>query len=215
MRRVLFLVLATACGNDATTTAPDDAAADGSKQKKDAAPDGNVSWPEAGPDGAIVWPDGPCPATAPSVNGACTSTGLLCEYGSAFWPGCDSLFVCDASGVWKTDTVACPTTTANASCPADFVSAHKGTCTPQQSYCEYPEGRCECVKTCGGPPDPNPIPGWACDAPDKSCAAARPRFGTACASEGQACRYEICCSGADMVCANGLWRGTMPVGGCP
>ncbi len=207
-----FLLLAlSACGgvvvDSSSDGGPDATPKDGALTDGTALTDGSSS------DGGTTVTVG-CPADAPAPGTACAPPGALCEYGTAFWTQCDDVFKCNP----KTDTwFARPKDTSlcaadSQSCPATFKEA-KGTCTPFMD-CDYPEGYCECVVTCGGPPG-GPQDYFACAHPYQGCPYPRPRLGTACSNEGQQCNYQVCCTGTNMTCKGGTWQGLILDQPCP
>jgi hypothetical protein len=79
------------------------------------------------------------------------------------------------------------------------------TCSPNDAYCDYPEGRCSCTNDLGLP---TPTPTWACQDPsDPSCPLPRPHLGTACMQEGLSCDYGSCTvlGGSAQQCTGGVW----------
>jgi hypothetical protein len=99
-------------------------------------------------------------------------------------------------------------------CPATFASVPRGTpCTPNNGYCDYPEGRCACAILFAGPPQPSNQPQWACQDPAQGCPTPRPRLGTPCVSSPSTCDYGTCTvpGGYAEGCTNGIWA-TVPWG---
>jgi hypothetical protein len=168
-----------------------------------------------------------CPAAPPAAGTGCpvTQTPLACEYGASFYPECDRLLDCDTSAQsWKLrfDGMTCPFGAPSPTCPTSFgVISPGGSCTLDQSNCDYPEAHCECITGCGGPPPPpdsgTPSAHWVCDAPGAGCPTSRPRFGVPCnvTTPAGGCVYQICCERAAMSCQGGFWGGDIQVGGCP
>lgn len=176
-----------------------------------------------------------CPATEP-VNGAgCSIADLTCEYGGV-GPHlrCSTVFSCIAIGneaaKWNArmpppDCVGSQADNAPA-CPASFGALPNGSACPSNTgwACVYPEGLCEC-SPCGSPDGGGSANLWSCKhwpvAPPP-CPSPRPRIGSACGMEEQACYYGSWCSsvGFDqpaMSCRKGVWHDEpLPLGPpCP
>jgi hypothetical protein len=159
-----------------------------------------------------------CPSSAPDGGQACTSQ-VSCEYGTSNDPLCNTLYGCNGQ-VWSelySGLVCDYTGTNDPSCPATYAQA-TGVCVNSNIVCEYPEGRCECVAGCGGPPPP-PDAGdhWICTKASTGCPDPRgaAKIGAVCNTPGQQCTYGACCSGATQTCTGGIWTGNIMAGGCP
>jgi hypothetical protein len=146
---------------------------------------------------------------------------LNCEYGASNDPLCNTTYECNGT-TWNKgyDGSQCGFTGTNPpGCPATYAeAAQHGTCA-SNLLCEYPEGRCECVLGCGGPPPP-PDAGmaWICTQTSAGCPSPRgdAKLGAACTTPGLSCSYGACCSGANQTCSDaGYWQGFILVGGCP
>lgn len=186
-------------GDDASTDATNHGdSGDGSLSLADTGGGGDVVSVDASPP-----PNGPCPTSAPSPGGSCSGlgSGLECEYGSSWYLGCDTVYVCTNLGTWTTQTKGyCPPDAST--CPAVDASA---TCISAGQPCDYADRHCACETQCGGPCCGSLM--WACYVPaNKGCPYPRPDVGTACPSEGQSCSYGDCCSGTHLLCTGGLWR---------
>ena len=156
-------------------------------------------------------PVGPCPSSPPANGDACSSSGLVCEYGSSWDPQCNAVFTCNGDGTWHEQLPGvCPTSTG---CPTTIPTS--GTmCPAMNEECDYLTGTCFCVLGCGGPPPPPDLPHhWSCDVMKAGCPWPRPDIGNTCATEGQECDYVTCCAGIILTCGGGLWRPTYPF--CP
>lgn len=164
---------------------------------------------EAGLDVDSSPPSGTCPSSAPTEGSSCNGgDGLTCEYGSHWELACNVRFTCEGDHTWHaSQSIAC-----NWTCPSSFPT--DAGCSAYES-CDYPEGHCDCVTSCGGPPPPDEVWRWSCKAVPTNCPWPRPDLGTACATEGQYCGYDVgCCGGTELTCLGGLWRGS-PAPVCP
>jgi hypothetical protein len=233
----LAVMLACGCGGITTAGAGDAAvdssvgadtslAADATSTFDGGAPDSGGSLDSGTLDGTTLKDGGislRCPLAPPAQGTACLSVqaGVGCEYGASFYADCDVVMDCDATTLtWTTRyNGQCPWGAPSSTCPAAFSSiTPDGTCTLDQTNCDYAEGHCECISGCGGPPPP-PDAGfgtrWRCDQPAAGCPAARPRLGADCTTEGLQCSYGICCISTDLTCHNGYWSGVYQGAGCP
>jgi hypothetical protein len=103
--------------------------------------------------------------------------------------------------------VACDPS-APITCPGTFASVPRGmTCSPNNSYCDYPQGRCTCTDNQGLP---QPTPTWVCQDPAAGCPVPRAHLGTPCTQEGLDCDYGTCgvLGGSAQTCSNGIWVAT-------
>lgn len=163
------------------------------------------SWGQ--PDSAAPWSPF-CPDSAPSAGSTCSSEGVYCEYGEAWWDvSCDDVLRC-IGGSWQTAAVSeqtCfPAPGPNApSCPSSPLTIPAGAaCAAPGTACYYGQGA---VCTCSIPAGldaPDAGPSWACG-PDPGCPSSRPRLGAAC-SAGPICEYDDA-SGFAEVCQGGAW----------
>jgi hypothetical protein len=208
-RSILGMALGAslACGG---STIADDGGADGST-------DTNTASDVGGPMDAGLSPA--CPSSAPTSGQSCT-TFVSCEYGTSNDALCNVLYGCNGQQ-WSVlyGSEACDYDGSNGpSCPTTYTAA-MGTCTATASACEYPEGRCECVVSCGGPPPPEDAGAqWICSSTQQGCPSPRgnAKIGATCTSPGQQCSYGACCSGASQTCSDaGIWTGNILAGGCP
>jgi hypothetical protein len=217
----LVAVLAAACGGTAVSSLDGDGGEDAGSGV-DGGRDAGLDAPpplDAGRDVVTLSPL--CPATAPAPGSSCTRANLTCEYGTSNDPLCNTTYACNGQ-VWTKayDGSQCGFTGANdPACPATYGGVPKGAACTGPSVCEYPEGRCECVLGCGGPPPP-PDAGnrWICSTPPAGCPSPRGGnvLGAACNSPGLSCQYGACCTGANQTCTDaGIWEGNVFGGGCP
>ena len=140
-----------------------------------------------------------CPSSMPSPGGACSPTGLECEYGTSNGRCNNPIIDCD-SGEWKTPAPTpgpfCPAPSND--CPASKSDVPEGqACGDTEKICEYPDGRCACSDQVSGPVEINPDGGllpklWRCESPAPGCPAERPRVGSSCSQVGQTCDYGSC-----------------------
>jgi hypothetical protein len=180
-----------------------------------ATPDSTVN----GTDAATLSPF--CPPVPPSIGSACTRVNLTCEYGTSDDPLCNTTYECNGQ-TWAKgyDGTNCGYSGTNdPACPATYATASKGGACGGFSVCEYAEGMCECIISCGGPPPP-PDAGdhWVCSPSPAGCPSPRggAKLGAACATPGEICNYGMCCSGANQTCTDaGIWEGNIFGGGCP
>jgi hypothetical protein len=162
-----------------------------------------------------------CPASVPTPDTQCDHYGPACEYPTPGRPRCPVEATCDPN--YFTWSVAAPTATcgmAPVGCPATLTSTPNGTpCTSSgvQPYCDYDEGRCQCVD-CYDTYFHTATSTWRCsrwDAVGGGCPLARPLTGSSCSSPGQTCRYQsnpTCVFlGLDVACVDGLWEIADPV----
>lgn len=172
----------------------------------DAAP-GSDSGPTPdagpGPDGS----SGLCPASVPAMGSACSVADLQCEYGTSFYPGCDTVVQC-SGGVWSGGVVGtyCPGPNPSG-CPSSLQAAVGQLCGSNQASCDYPDGQCTCgnlfgppVYVDGGPTNQT----WSCFQPTAGCPLPRPRLGSACTGNAS-CEYQSCAFSEQ--CVNGAWAG--------
>jgi hypothetical protein len=205
MKKVLFLVLG-ACGGVTTTI-------DGGGA--DAGADTTTTTVDGGSDAGLV---APCPSSAPLVGAAC-SGDVSCEYGTSNDPMCNKLFSCGGQG-WYVgyDGSGCDYSGTNdPACPTTY-AATTGACSASSSVCEYSDGRCICVTSCGGVALPDAGLHWECSGTSAPCPSPRDgaKIGAACNTPGTYCQYGVCCSGANQECTDaGVWEGTIMQGGCP
>jgi hypothetical protein len=206
MRRVAFLLVVAACAACAAgacggTTAPGSATDAGS-----GAADGAGNGPDGGGSSGS-----PCPASAPVDGSACWPQGIVCEWGGAPVPACDTLASCNG-GHWHVQTpgpggLQCMA--GGATCPASFAAVPRGRqCEPPGAYCDYPEGRCACAVPAGPVAlDASASAQWICPAPAPGCPLPRAPLGSACSVESLYCDYDGCdIPGGDVQqCTMGLW----------
>ncbi len=156
----------------------------------------------------------PCPAALPDPTSACSTDGLICEYGVRT---CLSRAEC-TGGAWAVSVPRCPPPPTGG-CPATRDDAQASPCAGDEgALCAYDGLVCTCTSC----PNPYPLcmvvdpPVWACEAPnaDPECPAAQPLLGGGCAMDAQICDYG-CESGERRVCAGGAWTAGSAPGGCP
>jgi hypothetical protein len=154
-----------------------------------------------------------CPMPKPMDGVPCTSSGLECEYGDAWWDiACDTVKQC-AGGAWSTVQVGGGTCTPApgpnpATCPAAIADVDNGgTCSPNGLECVYPEGVCSCTPPMGGPVieiDGGTPLQWSCVPDQPGCPGERPPLGSTCTeSSTLMCVYQEC-SYAEQ-CTGGVW----------
>jgi hypothetical protein len=164
----------------------------------------------------------PCPEVAPLAHWPCVNPvapePLVCEYGGDEWGNCTITVSCfdgadgapDAGTGWLYDIAESPERStcdlATIGCPASFDLDGGGApdCTDTASTaCEYgSQGECGC-----GAGE------WSCRAWSSAgagCPVHRPRLGSKCSIESQACDYGNCCGigvtlGPSMICQSGIW----------
>jgi hypothetical protein len=143
------------------------------------------------------------------MNGdPCSQEGLACEYGSSPALACDTTSTC-TNGSWyfpppPPGPIACDPSQPIV-CPGTFASVPRGMdCSPNDAYCDYPQGRCSCTNDLGLP-QPNPT--WACQDPGANCPVPRPHLGTACTQDMLQCDYGSCTvlGGSAQQCMGGVW----------
>jgi hypothetical protein len=153
----------------------------------------------------------PCPEHDPSKV-ACSPQGLECEYGSNPVQGCDSVATCETT--WQTVAPSDSKCSAGlgAGCPLTFAGAAVGsTCSNNGQVCNYPQGRCACAESFGGPvivSDAALQGHWACQDPaTAACPMPRAPLGSACAPDGLSCDYGTCRvpGGTAEKCVGGIW----------
>jgi hypothetical protein len=162
-----------------------------------------------------------CPTNDPILGTPCSVDTLQCEYPKPIYLDklqydvtCDTVHTC-ASGTWTDPaiaTMACnPDTVNSTACPARFDEITNGGGCPEAGLqCEYTLGFCTCAAvTLGGVALPvDAGSSWTCE-PGAGCPSPRPRLGSACPTDGQACTYEACAYA--QTCRLGVWQGG-PVG---
>lgn len=156
--------------------------------------------PEAEASGPIIV----CPDAAPEAGTACSDVPVVCEYGQAEDPACDTLMVC-LSSAWTPAKpyVACVTGT----CPSTMgEAADAGSCAPVGLQCAYPQGECVCAPPLQG--DGGGPYAWYCQAGAPGCSAQRPRLGSPCSAPGDSCPYGSCPAAVTVACDNGVWQAT-------
>ena len=164
---------------------------------------------------------GGCPSSAPAQGIACAAMSLECEYGSDPNIACDTVARCDTKGwnVTSPSASGCPTPPLGPTCPATFAAVKEGAACSTPTTCGYQQGTCSCAVYCG----PQYPLGHACDAGTPTtwhceggggmgCPDGRPRIGSACATDQQACSYGDCNS-IGVVCQSGTWHSALH--GCP
>lgn len=199
---------------------------------KTAGDQGNA--PDAGPGPLAVG----CPAA--STEGACSTEGLLCEYGSDYNAACNTIRVC-SGGRWASPITfggaakcpgSVPTSPPNpTSCAATRGGVPAGASCSERITCAYDGSTCSCGVFCPSypirMPDCNPDAGvttsccdttkvaWHCFDGPKYCSSSRPRIGTACTKEGESCAFEeaVECGQSRMECRGGVWQ--LANTGCP
>ena len=184
---------------------------------------GGTSGSSGNDDGVLTKPDSGlptvCPPSAPLPGSACPSRGLACEYGGEGpYLACSTVHTC-IEGAWSSNgrgggeaCVALPSEN-EAACPATFDGLGRGDACPDlHGACVYPEGKCACA-SCAAPDGGGAARGWSCVPWPVAtvCPTPRPRIGSACAVDGQACSYATVCSAVNtglpnIECDNGLWR---------
>ena len=93
-----------------------------------------------------------------------------------------------------------------AGCPGSVPS---GSCTDNQTSCQYPTSWCVC--SYGSPPT-NTL-GWRCTSLAAGCPDPAPAVGATCPEAGLMCDYGHCMGGAELVCQGGAWANGGA--GCP
>jgi len=222
----LVAVAAAACGGTTVASLDADggdvdgaAGLDASTGASDATSSGGDAAADVAIDGRVLSPL--CPTAPPVAGTPCTRANLTCEYGTSNDPLCNTTYACNGQ-VWTKayDGSQCGFTGSNdPACPATYGGVPKGAACTGPGLCEYPEGRCECVLGCGGPPPP-PDAGnrWICSSPPAGCPSPRGAnvLGATCTTPGLSCQYGACCSGANQICSDaGIWEGNIMGGGCP
>jgi hypothetical protein len=157
--------------------------------------DAGGSGGSAGSDGFDAGPPYGCPTDQPLAGDVCSPSSLACEYGTSPNPYCNVLWECN-SGSWLNEGVipgTCPH--GIEACPASYGSNAK--CTEKGTTCPYSEGTCICS---------NLGPSWKCVPTSTGCSATRPRVGSPCNHDNQACDYGGCYGGAEMRCVDGFWE---------
>jgi hypothetical protein len=219
----LFAVAAGACGG--TTAAPTrDAGVDGTVAL-DAAPDatqdmdGGDNVDVGAADGGDVVNPSPCPRTPPSVGSSCSRELLSCEYGASDDPLCNKAYQCNG-GKWSLayDGFGCRFTGTNdPACPATYGDVPQNGPCSGPPLCDYPQGRCECILSCGHPlPDAGSH--WVCSSAGVGCPSPRGdnKLGAACSLPGLVCQYGICCATTSQTCGDaGIWEGFISYSLCP
>ena len=226
----------TACGGATTTRSTEDASTDAPLTSPDGTANGadgaNADAGASGDgapcdfclDAASDVPLSLCPSSPPAMGSACSRPdGEECEYGSSWWLGCNSVFVC-RGGTWQPSPVGgvCISQDAGGTCPASWAEANAfdagggfGPCPAPD--CQYPEGYCECLAGCGGGGAPHPMllmGRWYCSPATPECPSPRPDLGTACSSDAGCMYGEPCGCGQQLQCLDGVWQG-YPLPPCP
>jgi hypothetical protein len=154
----------------------------------------------------------PCPTHDPVSKTSCSPQGLECEYGSNPVQACDSVATCATT--WQ---IAAPSDSKcsaalGAGCPGTFAGASAGAaCSTNGLVCNYPQGRCTCAQSFGGPVilgDAGVQGHWACQDPGAAaCPVPRAPLGSACTPDGLSCDYGTCRvpGGTAEKCAGGIW----------
>jgi hypothetical protein len=144
----------------------------------------------------------PCPSSPPAPNGACTSNGTKCEWGTNPDPNCNQIFIC-MNGSWvdqTSGTICAP----QSDCPTSYASVPVNqNCTENNLSCAYPQGECICTQAFGGVE--RQTPAWDCFPAETGCPAPRPDIGTSCTGTVQ-CDYGSCSGGVSLSCVNGIWQ---------
>jgi hypothetical protein len=163
-----------------------------------------------------------CPPSPPAPGSPC-SLGEVCEYGTSNVAGCDTTAMCGDAGpgfvpfplsgsfpplpIWLVSGpdagYASCQASAQSACPASFDTVPRGGgCDGGPAFCDYPQGRCECVAAAG-----SPGPTWSCQDPAPPCPKPRPRIGSSCAQEGLVCAYGPCGSSDSptQICRSAVW----------
>lgn len=175
--------------------------------------------------GTTVCPS--CPLSAPEAGAPCTGgtslgTGpALCEYGDDLRSACNTVASCGADARWVVQPpdvdAGCPSLRSSF-CPPTFAAgADAGIVCTAAFACDYPEGICGCGWV-SSDIDGGLTYGWTCAPQPALCPSTRPRWGTACATEGLQCAYSGPCYTPPFVpaepteCLCGTWqRGACPV----
>ena len=202
---------------------------------------------DAGTDGSFTVG---CPSTPPwtrtAANGPknpCSKEGQLCEYGTDFFPGCNTIVQC-IDGEWSVPSLpggggstTCgssgppPVPPNAAECPATRAQVTTGDACTATSTCAYDGARCSCGVFCPSYPvgqQPcNPDAGittnccdlskpktWFCFDGPKSCTAPRPHLGDPCTT-GDTCALgpPVECGQSVLACTDGTWQ--FPNNQCP
>lgn len=191
-----------------------------------------------------------CPATVPwtrtTANGPsnpCPTVGQVCEYGTDFDPGCNTVLRCD-DGEWavpilpnvpgpKCGSSAPPAPAPNAaSCPATRAGISDDQSCSASSTCSYDGAICSCGDFCPTVPvgqrpcdpdagittnccDTSKPPTWHCFDGPPSCATPRPHLGDPCAKSGAECAIgpPAECGQVTLQCSAGTWQ--LAGGECP
>jgi hypothetical protein len=155
-----------------------------------------------------------CPTSAPTEGAACTPEGVSCEYGNDPSLQCNVYAQCSL-GHWqvnKPTVFGCPTPPNDSACPGSYASVPVGQACGALvgTTCSYPQGFCGCAVPQFGPypEDASAAAVWVCDQPEPGCPQPRPKLGSACTQENQACDYGTCSlpTGTSMICKNGAWE---------
>ncbi|MEO8877426.1 MAG: hypothetical protein ABI461_17660 [Polyangiaceae bacterium] len=157
-----------------------------------------------------------CPSAIPAAGGACTPSGIQCEYGTNNGQ-CGSPYMDCVGGTWTppplTPGAAC---LPHDSCPATKADVAIGAaCGDEDQECNFPDGRCTCAYGEGlvqvYPDGGQPPREWRCEQPTEGCPVNRPRIGSACSQENQTCTYGDCSmpDSVDIQCNSGAWE-SMP-----
>ena len=206
---IVALIAVTGCGG-AVNTGPGPSGdggpgTDGAPGSDSAPPTDSGPQPDGTP-GRDSGPGAQCPGTPPPQGGACTSSGLECEYGTSNDPNCNTLFACSAAGTWQdmSSSGICLPPDAGAACPATYAAVPVGkVCSPNTLECAYTQGTCLCTNSMGGPVMINSQ--WDCIAATPTCPSPRPRLGSPCTEPSQMCDYGACAGGVSLICMNGYW----------
>jgi hypothetical protein len=148
-----------------------------------------------------------CPATLAAATGACPREGFVCEY-DVTWNACADRAECHG-GAWQKVQNDCqvPPDTQKI-CPATRAAVPEGAACSAEAACLFPEGRCDCTMSRGGPVQIDGGRSWICVKPAAGCPAARPRLGSACETEALTCNYGACSvtGGKLLACRGGNWQ---------
>lgn len=148
-----------------------------------------------------------CPPNVPTAGDACSSAGVVCEYGLDPRIGCRTHATCDA-GEWQLAISGCPPMPGPGEDGCPDTPPDGGVCASDGLICDMGGGTlCACGQCVGGPCSLDPR--WACAEPPTTpgCPAAAPELGSTCTSPDLVCVYGVCATtiSAGRRCVNGIW----------